>query len=79
VKKLMQREKLSVLPGALARATMERALEALSTLSRVEDVRERIATVNAEISRANRAHCRGPPTTLSPLVGEAWRRRRGES
>ncbi len=84
VKKLMQREKLSVLPEALAiRAKVERELEALWRLSLEEDVRQRVAALNAEIRRANRAAAEGPPTTLSPLdadaIVEAWRRRRTSS
>jgi len=84
VKKLMEREKLSVLPEALAiRAKVQRELEAIRALSREDDVRARIVALNAEIRRANRATAEGPPTTLSPFdpdaVVEAWRRQRGES
>ena len=84
VKKLIEREKLSMLPESLAiRAKVERELQAIALLSREEDVRARIIALNAEIRRANRATAEGPPTTLSPLdadaVVEAWRRQRAAS
>jgi hypothetical protein len=84
VKRLMEREKLSMLPEALAiRAKVERELQAIASVPREEDVRARIAALNAEIRRANRATAEGPPTTLSPLdadaVVEAWRSRRSAS
>jgi DnaJ homologue, subfamily C, member 28, conserved domain len=82
VKKLLEREKLSVLPLALeVRAQVDRALETVWSLPRDAQVRERVAAVNAAIARANRTTSEGPPTTLAPLdVGDVlaeWRRRRG--
>ncbi len=68
VKKLLEREKLSVLPPALEiRARVDRMLESVWTLASEAHVRERVAAINAEISRANRITAEGPPTTLSPL------------
>src|SRR5262245_50976988 len=79
VKKLIEREKLSVLPPALeVRARVDRALDQLWRLRREEEVRERVAAINAEIARANRTAAEGPPTSLSPLDVEdvvgRWRR-----
>jgi len=84
VKKLLEREKLSVLPPALeVRAKTDRMLEEVWTLLREAHVVERVAAINAEIARANRTTAAGPPTTLSPLdpraVLEEWRRRHRES
>jgi len=81
VKKLIEREKLSVLPPALeVRARTDRMLEGVWALSREAHVAERVAAINAEIARANRTSAAGPPTTLSPLdpgaVLAEWRRRR---
>jgi Domain of unknown function (DUF1992) len=81
VKKLIEREKLSVLPLALeVRAKTDRMLDGVWGLSREAHVAERVAAINAEIARANRTTAAGPPTTLSPLdpgaVLEEWRRRR---
>ena len=80
VKKLIEREKLSVLPAALEiRARVDRALEEIWRLGSEARVRERVAALNVEIARANRSTAEGPPTTLSPLDAETivaeWRRR----
>jgi DnaJ-like protein len=81
VKKLLEREKLSVLPLALeVRAKVDRAIEAVWPLPSDAQVRERVTAINAEIGRANRTTAEGPPTTLAPLdvdeVIAEWRRRR---
>ena len=81
VKKLIEREKLSVLPLALeVRARVDRMLAQVWTLETEAAVRERVAAINAEIARANRTTAAGPPTTLAPLdaqdVVANWRRRR---
>ena len=80
VKKLLEREKLSVLPLALeVRAKVDRALEAVWSLPGEAEVRQRVTAINAEIGRANRTTAEGPPTTLAPLdvdeVLAAWRHR----
>jgi hypothetical protein len=81
VKKLLEREKLSVLPLALeVRANVHRAVAAIWSLPRETEVRERVTAINAEIGRANRTTADGPPTTLAPLdvdeILAEWRRRR---
>jgi hypothetical protein len=81
VKRLLEREKLSVLPPALElRATVDRALQAMWQLTDPEQVRDRVVAINDQIARANRTTAAGPPTSLSPLdvdtVLAEWRRRR---
>jgi hypothetical protein len=81
VKKLLEREKISVLPAALEiRAKVDRAIEALWALESEAAIREQVRAINADIARANRTTAEGPPTTLSPLdpddVLSRWRRRR---
>ena len=81
VKKLLEREKLSVLPLALeVRAKVDRMLDQVWPLATEAAVRERVVAINAEIARANRTTAAGPPTTLAPLdvedVVTDWRRRR---
>jgi hypothetical protein len=68
VKKLLDREKISMLPAALEiRAKVDRAIEALWALDSERDIPERVRAINADIARANRTTAQGPPTTLSPL------------
>ncbi len=81
VKKLLEREKLSVLPPALeARARADRALDAVWPLRSEDEVRARVRAINDEIARANRTIAQGPATSLAPLDPEAivarWRERR---
>jgi hypothetical protein len=81
VKKLIEREKLSVLPPALEiRARVDREREAMWALRREADVRARLEALNREIARVNRSTAEGPATSLPPLDAEAivaeWRRRR---
>ena len=81
VKKLLQREKLTVLPPALELLRkVEVGLVALWGMSREADVRVRVATLNSEITKVNSRVAEGPPTRLAPLdvdeiVGE-WHARR---
>jgi len=82
VKKLLEREKLSVLPPALEiRAKVDRALDEVWRLAREDEVVRRVTAINTEIGRANRTAAEGPPTSLAPLCLDAilseWRRRRG--
>src|SRR5262249_10549307 len=82
VKKLLEREKLSVLPPALEiRAKVERVLDEVWQLEREDEVRRRMVAINAEIVRVNRTAAQGPPTSLAALDVETilaeWRRRRG--
>src|SRR5262245_53703041 len=81
VKKLLEREKLSVLPAALEiRVKVDRAVEGLWAVATEQELIERVAAINVEIARANRTTAQGPPTTLSPLdlqdVLARWRNRR---
>jgi hypothetical protein len=81
VKKLLEREKISVLPPALViRAKVGRALEDIWRVRSEDEVRQRVTAINAEIARANRTVMEGPPTSLAPLEIDAvlmeWRRRR---
>lgn len=76
VKKLVRRERLSLLPPALAiKLQVERTLEKLPTVRQEEEVRARIEALNAEISRVNTSTTSGPPTTARRLdVEEVVRR-----
>ncbi len=81
VKKLLEREKISVLPLALeVRAKVDRGLAEVWRLRDEDEVRERVSGINAEIARANRTTAEGPPTSLAPLdidiVLARWRSRR---
>src|SRR5262245_43399725 len=81
VKKLLEREKLSLLPPALAvRAKVGKALEEIWRVRSEHEVRERVTAINTDIARANRTSAEGPPTNLAPLEADAvvaeWRRRR---
>lgn len=83
VKKLIERERLSLLPPALElRASVDRALQALWQLSDARQVLERVIAINDQIARANRTTAAGPPTNLSLLdvdtVLAQWRRRGGQ-
>ena len=80
-KKLLQREKLSVLPPALEiRAKVGRALDEIWQLRREDEVRQRVTAINTEIVRVNWTTAEGPPTSLAALdvdvVLAEWRRRR---
>jgi hypothetical protein len=82
VKKLIEREKISMLPPALEiRGKVARELAALLELAREDDVRARLSALNAEIARANRTVAEGPATNLAPIDVDAavqeWRRQRG--
>jgi len=84
IKKLLQREKLSVLPPALELLRkVEAGLSALLSVDRESEVRVRVAALNAEIAKVNARVAEGPPTRLASLdveeiVGE-WRARRSRS
>jgi hypothetical protein len=84
VKRLVQREKVSLLPPALALLRkVEAALAALETVRREDDVRARVAALNAEIAAVNARVAEGPATRLAPLDAEAivgeWRARRASA
>ena len=82
VKKLIEREKVSITPPALAlRRSVEQALERLPQLRDETEVRRLLDGLNAQIRKLNATISEGPPTNLAPLDVEAivreWRRRRG--
>jgi DnaJ-like protein len=79
VKKLIQREKVSMLPPSLELLRkVEAEVEQIWKLSSEAAVRERVRTLNGEIARANARTAEGPPTRLGQLDAEAmvaeWRR-----
>src|SRR5262249_7996627 len=79
--KLLQREKLAVLPPALELLRkVEVGLAAVWGMSRESDVRARVGSLNAEITKVNSRVAEGPPTRLAPLdvdqIVDEWRARR---
>jgi hypothetical protein len=84
VKKLLKREKLSVLPPALELLrTVEAGLAAVWSARGEDDVRARVAALNAQIARVNARIADGPTTRLAPLdldsIVAEWRARRDRS
>ncbi len=84
VRKLLKREKLSILPPALdLLRKVEAGLDAAWTARREDDVRAQVTTLNAEIARVNSRIAEGPATQLAPLDVESvvveWRARRAAS
>ncbi len=82
VKKLLQREKLSILPPALELLRkVEAGLAAIWAARGEDEVRARADALNAEITRVNARVAEGPATRLAPLDTESivaeWRARRG--
>jgi hypothetical protein len=79
-KKLIEREKVSVTPPALAlRRTVEQTLGRLPQMRSEAEVRRTIEALNAQIRKLNATAAEGPPTNLAPLDVEAivsrWRPR----
>jgi len=84
VKKLLQREKLTVLPPALELLRkVEVGLAALWSVGNETDVRARVAALNTEIAKVNTRVVEGPPTRLASLdvdeIVSEWRARRAHS
>ena len=84
VKKLVKREKITLLPPALeARRKVERAIDQIFELGNEARVRQRIEELNAEIARLNSRVTTGPATHIGRLdvdsVVERWHRRRAEA
>ena len=78
VKKLVTREKVSILPPALELLRkVEVEIDRIWTLSSESQVREKVRALNVEIGRANARAAEGPPTRLAPLDADAivgqWR------
>ncbi len=81
VKKLLAREKVSMLPPSLELLRkVEAELARIWAARREDDVRARVQALNAEIARVNARVVAGPPTRLAPLdadgVVQEWRARR---
>jgi hypothetical protein len=81
VKKLLQREKLTVLPPALELLRkVEVGLAALWSVGSETEVRARVAALNTEIAKVNSRMVEGPPTRLASLdvdeIVSEWRARR---
>ncbi|HKZ07048.1 MAG TPA: DUF1992 domain-containing protein [Methylomirabilota bacterium] len=81
VKKLLEREKLSVLPPALdLLRKVEAGLEEVWKARGEEEARARVNALNAEIARVNSRIAEGPATRLAALEVDAvvseWRARR---
>ena len=84
MKKLLQREKLTVLPPALELLRkVEVGLAALWSVGSETDVRARVAALNTEIAKVNSRAVEGPPTRLAALdvdeIVSEWRARRAHS
>ncbi len=78
VKKLVRRERISMLPPALSiKLDIERALEKIRTLESEDQVRTHVDALNAKISRVNAQTTTGPPTTTgvfdSNTIVDRWR------
>jgi hypothetical protein len=76
VKKLMQRENLSVTPPTMqVRLERERALERIGEARSEDEVRRIVSLVNDRIREVNAKAASGPPSNLMPIdVDEALRR-----
>jgi len=80
VKKLVRRERVSVLPPALELLRkVESEMSKIWALGSEADVRARILSLNAEIARSNARTAEGPPTRVGLLDPDAivaqWRAR----
>lgn len=81
LKKLIEREQLSLLPPTLALLRkVESELAKIGALREESQVRARIEALNREIAKVNSRAAEGPPTRLGPLdvdeVVTEWRARR---
>ncbi|SRR5712691_7496571 len=80
VKRLVQREQISMLPPALELLRkVESELGAIRKLRDEAAVRRRVEALNAEIAKVNARATEGPPTRLGPLnvdeIVAEWRSR----
>ena len=75
-KKLIEREKVSVAPPALAlRRAVEQTLERLPQIRSEMEVRRLLDALNTQIRKLNATAAEGPPTNLAPLDVETIVRR----
>jgi hypothetical protein len=84
VRRLVQREQLSIVPPSLELARkVEKELAAIEKLSDEATVRSRVAALNIEIAKTNATVTDGPPTRIGTLnadkIVEQWRRVRSSS
>jgi hypothetical protein len=82
LKEKLRREKVSILPPALAvRRELEDALERIAKADTESAVRQIIAAINERIAQVNSQTTSGLPTSVMPLnvdrVIQDWRNRRG--
>jgi hypothetical protein len=82
IKQKLRREGLSLLPPALElRRDVAAATARIAAAASEDEVRRRVAEINACIVAANRGTVAGPATTLAPLDPEQevtrWREGRG--
>ena len=76
VKKLLEREELSLAPSTLQlRKRVEETVERIRRAASEADVRRLVAELNAEIAKANARAATGPPTDIAPLDPEETVRR----
>jgi len=80
VKKLVQRERVSVLPPALELLRkVESEMNKIWALGSEAEVRARVVSLNGEIARSNARTAEGPPTRVGLLDPDAivaqWRAR----
>ena len=72
-KQLIQREKLSLLPPALAiRSRVHQEIPRILKLRREEDVRIALGKLNDEIARVNRTVFEGPATAIGKIDAETF-------
>jgi hypothetical protein len=82
IKAKLRREKVSLLPPALAvRRELEDALERIAKADTESAVRQIVAAINERIAQVNSQTTSGLPTSVMPLnvdrVIQDWRNRRG--
>lgn len=82
-KKLLRRERLSMLPPALEiRRRVEQDLARVPTLPHEGEVRELVEELNREIRKRNARATSGPPTSIAPLdpdeIVARWHEHRAE-
>ena len=81
VKKLLEREEISLAPATLRlRKEVEEAIAKIRAAATEAEVLRLVAEINAAIAKANARAATGPPTDIAPLDPEEalrrWRARR---
>ncbi len=76
VKKLLEREEISLPPATLAlRKKVEEMIERIRRAANGDEVRRLVAEMNKEIANANARAATGPPSDLAPMDPEEAVRR----